>query len=162
MSFLSSLAGTYTGEGIGIYPTIKSFKYNEGVILQQIPGKPVLTYSQRTSHPETGAPMHAENGFIKFTPRGSDSNSNVFDVNWNIAQNTGLAELSTGTYDVSKRQIHVRKHSLGRPSNAKPPAVTDIERVYTFTEDGQLEYQMLMATDKTEHQLHLKASLKRS
>lgn len=86
---MGALAGTWQGSGTGEYPTIEPFAYNETVTFTAVPGKPLLAYAQRTAHPDTGQPMHAETGFVRLV--GPDT------VEWVVAQPTGVTESHTGT-----------------------------------------------------------------
>lgn len=84
---VSSLLGTWKGDGAGSYPTIESFTYSEELVVTDI-GKPFLHYVQRTWSP-TGMPMHTETGYLRVPGDGS--------VELVLSQPTGQSELAEGT-----------------------------------------------------------------
>ena len=86
---LAPLIGTWKGQGHGDYPTIEPFDYFEEVTFSTIPGKPFLVYMQKTRHAETGAPLHAEAGYVRSAGPGQ--------VELTIAQPTGIVEVHSGS-----------------------------------------------------------------
>lgn len=66
---LAGLIGTWSGTGRGRYPTIEPFEYLETLTIGHV-GKPFLAYTQRTQHPTTGVPMHAETGYFRMAGPG--------------------------------------------------------------------------------------------
>lgn len=83
---LSYLLGRWRGEGEGGYPTINSFLYGEELLFSHsAPGKPVISYSQKTWKLNSGEPMHSESGYWRPKPDGT--------IEVVIAQSTGLAEV---------------------------------------------------------------------
>lgn len=84
---VSTLLGTWRGEGAGSYPTIEDFSYTEEVTFTDV-GKPFLVYVQRTWSP-AGGPLHTETGYLRVPGDGV--------VEFVLSQPTGQAELAEGT-----------------------------------------------------------------
>lgn len=53
--------------GVGTYPTIRPFNYHDQINITSI-GQPLFNYIAQSWHPETGAPMHRETGFLHILP----------------------------------------------------------------------------------------------
>ena len=123
------------GEGTGEYPTIDDFAYVESITFAHV-GKPFVAYSQRTRHPETGAPMHAETGYLRVPRPGS--------IEIVMAQPTGLAEIYEGAVvgGDAPLVIDVRSTSIGATTSAKEVTVT--ERTISIVGDV-LQYTFRMA-----------------
>jgi hypothetical protein len=90
---LRSILGTWRGSGEGSFPSLcASFQYTEELCFEALhPSKPVVAYSHRTAHADTGAPMHRESGFMKVLPDGK--------FTFTVAQATGIAEIADGSWD---------------------------------------------------------------
>ena len=90
---LRPILGIWRGNGEGSFPTLSSsFRYTEELCFEAVhPTKPVVAYSHRTAHADTGAPMHRESGFLKFLPEGK--------FIWAVAQATGMTEVADGSWD---------------------------------------------------------------
>ena len=149
---LAPLLGTWEGSGTGEYPTIDDFSYLETITFSHV-GKPFVAYSQRTKHPDTGAPMHAETGYLRVPRLGS--------IDIVMAQPTGLAEIYEGAVvggDVPL-VIDVRSTSIGATSSAKEVTIT--ERTISVTGD-ELSYTFRMAAVGQPLQHHLSATLHRA
>lgn len=149
---LRPLLGTWTGTGRGEYPTIDDFGWIETVSFAHV-GKPFLAYTQRTRHPDTGAPMHSETGYWRVPGPGR--------LEIVMAQPTGLTEVYDG--DIEDRRgaivMDVRSRSVGATPSAKE--VTATER--TFELDGdELRYTFRMAAVGQPLQHHLAATLHRA
>lgn len=151
VAVLAPLLGTWEGSGTGEYPTIDGFSYTESITFTHV-GKPFVAYTQRTRHPDTGMPMHAETGYLRVPAPGS--------VEIVMAQPTGLAEIYEGAVvggDVPL-VIDVRSSSIGSTSSAKEVTIT--ERTISVTGD-ELHYTFRMAAVGQPLQHHLAASLRR-
>lgn len=63
------LIGTWRCENIGAgkYPTVNDFKYGEELTFAYA-GKPMLSFSSFSWHPEKKTPMHQESGFLRIKP----------------------------------------------------------------------------------------------
>lgn len=155
---LAPLLGTWEGSGTGEYPTIDSFSYVESVTFSHV-GKPFIAYSQRTKHPVTGLPMHAESGYLRVPGPGS--------IEIVMAQPTGLAEIYEGAAVTGDPKagagagplvIDVRSTSIGATSSAKDVSIT--ERTISVSGD-ELTYTFRMAAVGLPLTHHLSATLHR-
>ena len=149
---LAPLLGTWAGAGAGEYPTIDDFAYLETISFAHV-GKPFLAYTQRTRHPDTGAPMHSETGYWRVPAPGR--------LEIVMAQPTGLTEIYEG--DILERDgivvMDVRSPVVGATSTAKEVTVTE----RTFGLDGdELRYTFRMAAVGQPLQHHLAATLRRT
>ncbi len=151
VAVLTPLLGTWEGSGSGEYPTIDDFAYAESITFAHV-GKPFIAYTQRTKHPETGAPMHAETGYLRVPRPGS--------IEIVMAQPTGLAEIYEGAVvgGDAPLVIDVRSTSINSTSSAKQVTVT--ERTISVTGDD-LHYTFRMAAVGQPLQHHLSATLHR-
>ncbi|CAL0335125.1 unnamed protein product [Lupinus luteus] len=147
LASLSFLLGTWRGQGEGGYPTINSFSYGEELHFSHLPNKPVIRYTQKTWKLSSGEPMHAESGYWRPKP---DSTIEVV-----IAQSTGLVEVQKGTYSTSEKVIQLQSEIVGNASKVK-----EIRRSFQVI-DGNLCYDVQMATHTITLQPHLKAVLKK-
>ncbi|KAL5539789.1 hypothetical protein UlMin_044144 [Ulmus minor] len=143
---LTFLLGKWRGQGEGTYPTINPFSYGEELHFSHS-GKPVIAYSQKTWKLSSGEPMHAETGYWRPKPDGS--------IEVVIAQSTGLVEVQKGTYNAEEKVIKLRSELVGNASK-----VREINRVFEL-KDGELSYEVQMATNLTSLKPHLKAMLKK-
>jgi hypothetical protein len=149
VAVLAPLLGTWEGTGSGTYPTIDDFSYIESITFTHM-GKPFVAYTQRTRHPDSGLPMHAESGYLRVPVPGS--------IEIVMAQPTGLAEIYEGAVvggDVPL-VIDVRSTVIASTSSAKEVAMT--ERTISVTGD-ELHYTFRMAAVGQPLQHHLAASL---
>lgn len=160
---LLALVGTWAGEGSGDYPTIERFTYRETVTIAAVPDKPFLAYAQRTSQPDTGAPMHTEVGYLRFPPAtaatdGDDATHRRVELT--IAQPTGVTECHEGTLELTEAGsvIDLTTTSVGRTPSAKE--VTSVRRRLMFDGDA-LTYELWMAAVGQAETLHLRAELHR-
>ncbi|KAG8365303.1 hypothetical protein BUALT_Bualt18G0090500 [Buddleja alternifolia] len=165
---LSSLLGTWRGQGEGTFPTIAPFKYSEEVQFSHSPNK--------TWELSSGEAMHSESGYWRPKLDGT--------IEVVIAQSTGLVEvqlfmfcygenfkntgsafrfyalmlyfnLQKGTYD---EQISVKLKSALVGNGSK---VNEIHRVFELINGEELSYVVEMATILTSLQTHLKACLRK-
>lgn len=144
---IAFLTGTWRGEGRGDYPTIEAFTYREEVTFATIPGKPFLTYHQRTRG-VGGAPLHTECGYVR--PVGTTGAELI------IAQPTGVTEIHTGVVD--GMSIVFTTAVVGVSPTAKD--VRSVRRALSVVGDT-LAYVLDMAAVGQDLQFHLAAQLQR-
>jgi hypothetical protein len=131
---LAFLVGTWEGPGEGSYPTIEDFGYVERLVVGHV-GKPFLSYTQSTWDPATGAPMHAETGYLRVA--GVPAGGGVEMV---VAQPTGVTEVSVGT--IVDGVVRLRTVEVGLTPTAK--SVTAVERELR-PDGGGLRVRLAMA-----------------
>lgn len=148
---LAFLIGTWSGAGDGEYPTISPFAYRETVTFGHV-GKPFLSYVQRTSDPVSGAPLHAESGYLRALGDGR--------VELVVAQPTGIAELHEGTVVTTDTGGRIELHSTTVVRTATAKEVTEVTRSIEVDGD-RLRYQLAMAAVGHPLVHHLAAELTR-
>ena len=161
-----ALVGTWVGGGEGQYPTIAPFTYLESVTIAEVPGKPFLSYVQRTSHPDTGASMHAEVGYLRFPPPAADgepdplTTASARPAEMTVAQPTGVTECHAGGLRLEGDDVvlDLASVSVGRTPSAKE--VTSVRRRVVVRGDV-LAYDLWMAAVGQPDTLHLRAVLHR-
>lgn len=144
---LRDLIGTWSGEGRGDYPTIEPFRYRETVTFGHA-GKPFLVYQQKTTHPDSGAPMHTETGYLRPASDGH--------VELVLAQPTGLAEIHLGGWEGDALELH--SVEVARTPTAKD--VRSVRRRVVVAGDV-LRYDLWMAHADVPETHHLHAELTR-
>lgn len=153
VAVLAPLLGTWEGSGAGEYPTIDEFSYTESITFTHV-GKPFVAYTQRTRHPDSGLPMHAESGYLRVPMPGS--------IEIVMAQPTGLAEIYEGAVvggDDAPLVIDVRSITINSTSTAKEVTLT--ERTISVARDD-LHYTFRMAAVGQPLTHHLSATLHRT
>lgn len=150
---LATLVGAWSGEGEGQYPTIEPFRYRERVTFGHV-GKPFLAYGQRTAHPETGQPMHAETGYLRMA---TTERAGVFAVELVLAHPTGIVEVEEGHLEANV--IELRTTAIGLAATAK--TVRSLRRRFVLDGD-RLSYDLWMAHGDTPDTHHLSATLHRT
>jgi hypothetical protein len=151
VAVLVPLLGTWEGSGTGEYPTIDDFDYVESITFAHT-GKPFLAYTQRTRHPVSGLPMHAESGYLRVPVPGS--------IEIVMAQPTGLTEIYEGAVvgGDGPLVIDVRSSSISSTPTAKEVSIT--ERTISVSGD-ELHYTFRMAAVGQPLGHHLSATLRR-
>lgn len=145
---IAGLLGTWEGDGSGDYPTIEAFRYREQVTFGHV-GKPFLAYAQRTWHPETRTPMHAETGYVRVVGERR--------LELVLAHPTGIAEIEEGTWEGGRAELVTT--TVGRSATAKD--VRGLRRVVTL-EGDTLSYDLWMAYAHVPETHHLHAVLTRT
>ena len=151
LAVLAPLLGTWEGPGEGEYPTIDDFTYLESISFTHV-GKPFVAYSQRTRHPASGAPMHAEAGYLRVPRQGL--------IEIVMAQPTGIAEIYQGAVTADDRTvvIDVRSTSVTATDTAKEVRAT--QRTITVSgDDLHATFRMAAVGQPMLH--HLSSSLHR-
>jgi hypothetical protein len=146
---IAFLLGTWRGEGRGVYPTIASFDYGEEVRFGAVPGKPFLTYQQRTWALDDQRPLHAEVGYWRPKPEGR--------LEVVVAHPTGISEIEEGT--LQGTVIDLAASSIGLATTAKE--VKGLSRRFELVEPGVLRYEVHLAAAGQPLQGHLTAELRR-
>ncbi len=147
---LLEMVGTWEGEGSGDYPGISPFRYGERLVFAQV-GRPFLTYAQRTWHPESGAPMHAESGYLRVVPETSP-----LRVELVVAQPTGLVEVDEG--ELRDGVLDLVSTAVAATSTATP---VDRVRRRLWIENDVLHVTLAMAAGGVSETDHLYSRLHR-
>ena len=143
---LGALVGTWRGDGEGAYPTIERFRYVEELTFAH-DGRPVLAYRQRTWDADSGAPLHAESGFLRGP---ADGRAELV-----VAQPTGLVEaavlhVSGGADDLV---LAGERATLTRTPGARP--VEDVRRRLALHAGAlHVDLWMTFAGHADTHHLH--------
>lgn len=145
------LVGTWRGFGIGGYPTIEGFRYEQEVSFSH-DGRPFLAYDSRAwltdEDGDRTAPSARESGYWRAT--GGRQLEVV------LTHATGIAEIYVG--EVAFHKIELATDVVARTSTAKQ--VTALKRLYGKVEDD-LAYAIDMAAEGQPLQSHLSARLRR-
>ena len=148
---VSELAGTWSGTGDGLYPTIEAFRYREVTTFTERDDHPALLFEQRTwkGTPEGEVVSHWEVGLLRMSSDGT--------ARLHTAQ-PGRAETMAGTWEKVDDGWVI---SLVADGFAGDDRVIGSTRTIRFG-SNRLTYQMHMETIST-HQmsLHLQATLAR-
>lgn len=150
LEHLAFLVGAWRGLGVGGYPTIDSFRYEQEVEFGH-DGRPFLSYSSRSWIIDDDArrlrPGASEVGWWRpgAQPR---------DVEVLLAHHTGIVEVYVG--EVVFSRVELATDVVARTATAK--AVTGLRRLYGMV-DGDLAYAIDMAAQEQPLQSHLSARL---
>ena len=148
---LALLIGNWSGPGEGVYPTIDTFGYVEDVMFTDGGVKPFVAYTQRTRHADDGRPLHTETGYIRWVAGAPE---------WVLASPTGVTEVHVGTATLANGGLDMsfRTVTVAATPSAKP--VDSVARVLRVRGD-ELTYELHMAAVGQQHQIHLRATLRR-
>ena len=151
LEHISWLLGTWWGFGIGGYPTIEGFRYEQELTFSH-DGRPFLAYESKTwLIDEDGnriKPSGRESGFWRAT---GERNLEVV-----LAHPTGIVEVYVGESAFTK--IELATDVVARTGTAKD--VAGLKRLYGKVEDD-LAYAIDMAAVGQPLQSHLSARLQR-
>jgi hypothetical protein len=152
---LTSLLGTWKGQGKGMFPTLEDFEYSETLQIRRDPGASFLTYQQdtelidaqgnpsRKSHWEAGVLRPQENGSIELA----------------CVQGSGRVEVLQGKLLVKQSLpgtigLQFESKLIGNDERVKAAI-----REWTLS-GNQLKYVMKMSTSRVDElSLHLEANL---
>ena len=111
-----------------------------------------------TRHAETGAPMHAENGFVKILPAKEGGSGRPVEMM--LSHPFSLNEFEYGTYDGERLKVESSKpEHFQRGMTAKGKQATGFRREYWLNEKGNLCYKMFLGVDGAEPYEHLNGEL---
>ena len=153
---LAFLVGTWRGHGVGGYPTIEEFRYEQEVVFSH-DGRPFLHYATRSWVVDDVGnrvrPAASEVGWWRpgAEPRG---------VEVMLAHHTGVVEVYVG--EVTFTQVELATDVVARTTTAKE--VNGFRRLYGLVGDGperDLAYAIDMAAVGQPLQPHLSARLSR-
>ncbi|MFT5050373.1 MAG: hypothetical protein ACI8QZ_001774 [Chlamydiales bacterium] len=148
---LARLVGHWHGKGVGDYPTIDRFEYQEDLRFESEPAYPVMRYEQRTQL-VNGEPSHWEFGFLRWLEDLSIEVSNV--------QVGGRVEVLHGSIETVGESVVLGLESVVLGHDARL-----VRTRRSITVDGdRLHYQAHMHTNTLETPrmlLHLEARLER-
>lgn len=142
------LLGTWQGGGDGEWPGSEPFRYGEEMRFEHV-GDAYLLYTQRSWDPADGSPIHLERGF--FRPAGQGR------VEAALAHPLGIVEAAEGT--VHEGVLDLVATTVGRTATGSP--VTELRRRIEVA-DGNLRYELWMATEEIPLRRHLLGQLKRA
>ena len=150
---LAAFVGTWRGLGVGGYPGIEPFRYEQELVLAH-DGRPFLSYSSRSwLLGEDGTrtrPGASETGWWR--PGPEPRSLEVL-----LAHHTGIVEVYVG--EVAFTRVDLATDVVARTAGAK--SVTAVKRLYGMV-DGDLAYAVDMAAEGHPLQSHLSARLVRS
>lgn len=145
---LAFLLGTWSGEGVGGYPTIEDFGFGQELTFSHY-GKPLLEYTSRSWSLEDGRPMARESGWWRPGADGA--------VELVLAHPMGVVEVWLGT--VAGTRVEIGTDVVARTPSAKD--VTAGRRLYGLVGD-ELMWAYDMAAVGQPLQPHLSARLRRT
>ena len=149
---LAWLLGTWRGEGVGGYPTITDFRFEQEVTFSQN-GKPFLAYTSRSwildADGNRVRPAASETGYWRPRERGA--------LEVLLSHPTGFAEIWEGGVDGPR--IELRTDMVARTTSAKE--YTSGHRLYGLVE-SDLMWAFDMAAMGEALQPHLSARLVRA
>ena len=149
---LAAFVGTWRGLGVGGYPSIEPFRYEQELVLGH-DGRPFLSYSSRSwllgEDGRRTRPGASETGWWR--PGPEPRSLEVL-----LAHHTGIVEVYVG--EVAFTRVDLATDVVARTATAK--SVTAVKRLYGMVE-GDLAYAVDMAAEGHPLQSHLSARLVR-
>jgi len=158
---LAFLVGTWRGEGVGGYPGLDDFRYEQEITFVTT-GRPALGYASTSwwaDEPRdgrvAGSPLATETGFWRLQDDPEAAGSKVVEVM--LAHPFGIAEIYVGALQGTK--IELAHNVVIRTATAR--AVTRSVRLYGIIEGGDLAYAIDMEAEGKPLQPHLSARLRK-
>ena len=150
---LAPLLGTWRGPGEGSYPTIDDFAYTEELVFGHM-GKPFLSMVQRSHHRSTGAPLHAEAGYLRALP------DDVVELT--VAQPSGIVEVDVGSVTPTLDGLVVELESarVGLTPTAK--SVTAVRRRLSLAGPTLVSELWMAAVGEADLIHHLRSEMSRN
>ena len=150
---LAPLLGTWRGPGEGSYPTIDDFAYTEELVFGHM-GKPFLSMVQRSHHRSTGAPLHAEAGYLRALA------DDVVELT--VAQPSGIVEVDVGSVTPTLDGLVVELESarVGLTPTAK--SVTAVRRRLSLAGPTLVSELWMAAVGEADLIHHLRSEMSRN
>jgi hypothetical protein len=153
---LGFLVGTWHGLGVGGYPTIEQFRYEQEIVFAH-DGRPFLSYASRSwIVDDDGTRLRPAGSEVGWWRPGAEPRS----VEVMLAQHTGIVEIYLG--EVAFAKVELATDVVARTETAKE--VAGLKRLYGLVggEDGghrDLAYAIDLAAVGQPLQPHLSARL---
>ncbi len=146
------LLGSWSGAGVGDYPTVDAFRFGQEVEFGYIPGKPFLSYTSRSWQVDDagapGAALASESGYWRPQDNGS--------IEVLLVHAAGLVEIYLGQVEPARLQLATR----GVLKTETAMDYRACSRLYGYVQ-CTLMYVYEMAAMGQELQPHLSAELQR-
>eukprot|EP00347_Sterkiella_histriomuscorum_P009863 403339587 len=156
------IIGKWCGQGRLLDRDVSYTEESTYILLRQEPAI-VINAQQFTKHAISGAPMHAENGFIKILPVKDLEGKNKTEANY--SHPFSLNEFDFGNYDSVNNKLTIaaiEPEHFQRGKTAKGKQTTGLKRSYWLdSETGDLCYQIDLAVDGGELKPHLECRMQK-
>ncbi|CDW81707.1 UNKNOWN [Stylonychia lemnae] len=157
MDKLVFFLGKWKGKGVVLEKGVQYLEESTYIQLRSSPAI-VINAQQFTKHAETGAPLHAENGFIKILPLMDG----VARVEASFSHPFSLNEFEFGTFGDNTLTIEASlPEHFQRGKTAKGKQTTGLKREYWLNENGNLCYRIHLAVDGGELIPHLECEMEK-
>jgi hypothetical protein len=149
---LQWLVGTWWGFGVGGYPTIEGFRFEQEIVFSH-DGRPFLKYESRSwLIDDDGNRIRPAASELGWWRPGATAN----ELEVLLAHHTGIVEVYVG--DMAFHKIELATDVVARTQTAKE--VNALKRLYGKVEED-LAYAIDMAAEGQQLQAHLSARLQR-
>ena len=160
MDKVAFFLGKWRGKGLVLGVPKSPVNYLEETTFTLVRTEPaiVISLQQNTRHAESGAPMHAENGFVKILPPKDGMSGRAVEMM--LSHPFSLNEFEYGTYDGESLRVESSKpEHFQRGITAKGKQATRFRREYWLNEKGHLCYKMYLGVDGADPYEHLNGEL---